>query len=95
MMKIFRWLLTTMLLLALSGAFAVLWVNEQFRQEYELAGMTEVSVPRGAGLNRTGSVAGRKGRGGRCAAVCIVCAAERAGRGKLRPENMLLPARFR
>ena len=52
-MQIFRWLLTTMLLLALSGAFAVLWVNEQFRQEYELAGMTEVSVPRGAGLNRT------------------------------------------
>ena len=60
-MKIFRWLLTTMFLLALSGAFAVLWVNEQFRQEYELAGMTEVSVPRGAGLNRTAALLEEKG----------------------------------
>ncbi len=60
-MKIFRWLLTTMFLLALSGAFAVLWVNEQFRREYELAGMTEVSVPRGAGLNRTAALLEEKG----------------------------------
>lgn len=61
MMKIFRWLLTTMFLLALSGAFAVLWVNEQFRREYELAGMTEVSVPRGAGLNQTAAMLEEKG----------------------------------
>ena len=64
MMKIFRWLLTTMFLLALSGAFAVLWVNEQFRQEYELAGVTEVSVPRGAGLDRPAALLGGKGVGG-------------------------------
>mgnify|MGYP004714710139 CR=1 FL=1 len=61
MMKIFRWLLTTMFLLALSGAFVVLWVNEQFRREYELAGMTEVSVPRGAGLNWTAALLEEKG----------------------------------
>ena len=50
-MKILRGLLITLLLLMLSGAFTVWWLNEQFRLPHRLSGQAEVQIPRGATLN--------------------------------------------
>lgn len=61
MMKMLRGLLITLLLLMLSGAFAVLWLNEQFNLPHKISAVTEVQIPRGAGLKKTaGLLAERK-----------------------------------
>lgn len=56
MMKMLRGLLITFLLLMLSGAFAVLWLNEQFNLPYKIPAVTEVQIPRGAGLKKTAAL---------------------------------------
>lgn len=56
MMKMLRGLLITLLLLMLSGAFAVLWLNEQFNLPYKIPAVTEVQIPRGAGLKKTAAL---------------------------------------
>ena len=53
MMKMLRGLLITLLLLMLSGAFAVLWLNEQFNLPHKISAAAEVQIPRGAGLKKT------------------------------------------
>lgn len=56
MMKMLRGLLITLLLLMLSGAFAVLWLNEQFNLPHKIPAAAEVQIPRGAGLKKTAAL---------------------------------------
>lgn len=56
MMKMLRGLLITLLLLMLSGAFAVLWLNEQFNLPHKISAAAEVQIPRGAGLKKTAAL---------------------------------------
>lgn len=56
MMKMLRGLLITLLLLMLSGAFAVLWLNEQFNLPHKIPAAVEVQIPRGAGLKKTAAL---------------------------------------
>lgn len=55
-MKMLRGLLITLLLLMLSGAFAVLWLNEQFNLPHKIPAAVEVQIPRGAGLKKTAAL---------------------------------------
>ena len=55
-MKMLRGLLITLLLLMLSGAFAVLWLNEQFNLPHKISAAAEVQIPRGAGLKKTAAL---------------------------------------
>lgn len=61
MKKMFRWLLMTVLMLLLSGAFAVLWINEQLTQPWTLAKRTELLIPRGTGLNESAEILEKTG----------------------------------
>lgn len=55
-MRIFRWLLITVLLLLLSGAFVVLWGQEQFNKPHVVTPATEVIIPKGAGLREIADI---------------------------------------
>lgn len=60
-MRIFRWLLMTVLLLLLSGAFAVLWVQEQFNKTRVVEPVAEVVIPKGAGLKEVADILAENG----------------------------------